>query len=527
MLFNSYVFIFLFLPITLLGFWLASRTRWTALGIWWLSFASLLFYGYWEPRYVVLLLLSIAFNFTLGRLLAAERPFPAALRKSILIGGVVGNVLTLGYYKYTNFLANTVGELTGIALQVPPIVLPLAISFFTFIQIAYLVDTYRRPGETRKDFGEYLLFVSFFPHLLAGPIVHHADLMHQFSEPEAKKLSSHNLMVGSSIFFVGLLKKTVLADSFAVFVPPVFNAAALGQSPTLIEAWTGALFYTLQLYFDFSGYSDMAIGLARMFGVYFPTNFNSPYKASSLIDFWRRWHMTLSSFLRDYIYIPLGGNRNGTLRRHVNLFLTMLIGGIWHGAGWTFVVWGALHGVYLVVNHGFGALREWRGWSPWTSTRVGGFSARALTFLAVVVGWVFFRATTVDGAGRIVAGMFGLNGFLLSPNYFRGLSELPGLGSLIAAAGLQAGDLPLLVRPVREVLVLLALGLGIVWLLPNSGELFERYHRHRGSRAPLPEVQPRWYHWRPSYAWAACIGVSAALSTAAVAGHVEFIYFQF
>ncbi|HEY8943844.1 MAG TPA: MBOAT family protein, partial [Polyangiaceae bacterium] len=431
----------------------------------------------------------------------------------------------LGYYKYANFLVGAAGDLTGSAFRLAPIVLPLAISFFTFIQIAYLVDTYRRPHETRKDFGEYLLFVTFFPHLLAGPIVHHGDLMRQFSEPSARYLRSRNLVVGASIFVVGLLKKTLLADTFSDFVPPVFDAAAAGQSPTFVEAWTGALFYTLQLYFDFSGYSDMAIGLARMFGIYFPANFDSPYKATSIVDFWRRWHITLSSFLRDYIYIPLGGNRKGKLRRYVNLFLTMLIGGIWHGAGWTFVVWGALHGTYLVVNHAFVALRERLGWNPLSSTALGTLAARAITFVAVVVGWVYFRAPSLDGAHRILAGMAGLNGVVLQRNYVSELDELGGLGSFLAGLGLRVGDLSMLLRPPRELAVLLVAGYGIAWFLPNSGQLFERFHNEK--RSDVEEGVPRWYHWQPSARWAMCIGVIAAVGLAAVAGHSEFIYFQF
>lgn len=525
MLFNSYVFIFVFLPITLFGFWIASKTRWAWLGIWWLSLASLAFYGHWAPRYIALLVGSILFNYALGRALAREISLSPIARKRVLAGGIVCNVAALGYYKYANFMVDVAADLSGASFHLSPIILPLAISFFTFIQIAYLVDTYRRPAETRKGFGEYLLFVSFFPHLLAGPIVHHGDMMRQFSEPRTRLLHANNLIVGASIFAVGLVKKTVFADTFSDFVPPVFDAAAAGESPTLVEAWTGALFYTLQLYFDFSGYSDMAIGLARMFGIYFPANFDSPYKASSIIDFWRRWHITLSSFLRDYIYIPLGGNRRGKARRYVNLFLTMLIGGIWHGAGWTFVIWGALHGSYLVINHGFSALRERLGWKPATSTFAGVFAARALTFLAVLVGWVFFRATSTESALRVLAGMAGQNGVVLQGGYLQELNELGGLGSLLATAGFTVGDLPMLQRPPREIALLLVIGYAIVWFAPNSGELFERYHNSKRTERPLTPA--RWYHWRPSYGWAMCIGVIGALGTAAVAGHSEFIYFQF
>ena len=294
--------------------------------------------------------------------------------------------------------------------------LPLGISFFTFQKIAYLVDAYR--GEVRAGgFLSFALFVTFFPQLIAGPIVHHSEVIPQFGQKSTYRPNLDNLSMGIGIFVLGLAKKTVLADSIATYATPVFRAAQAGADPTLFEAWGGALAYTFQLYFDFSGYSDMAIGLALMFNIRLPINFNSPYKATNIIDFWRRWHITLSRFLRDYLYIPLGGNRHGVARRYANLMLTMLLGGLWHGAGWTFIVWGGLHGIFLVINHFWHALGV--GSATTSGARPGsdGSAARTITFLAVMVAWVFFRAEDFDAATRILAGMAGLNGVQLPASY--------------------------------------------------------------------------------------------------------------
>jgi alginate O-acetyltransferase complex protein AlgI len=535
LLFNSYVFLFAFLPATLLGFWLASRHSGESLrprlGLWWLNAASLFFYAWWAPRYTVLLLVSVLFNFGIGRFIArppggaVERPFPS--RRAMLRLGVVGNLAALGYFKYANFFVDTVNQVSGAGVQLATIVLPLGISFFTFTQIAYLVDSYRRPHDSGGDFGDYLLFVLFFPHLLAGPIVHHGQLMPQMRTPAFQRLRAHNLVVGGAIFLVGMAKKVLGADTFVALVGPVFAAATAGQQVTVVEAWMGALAYTLQLYFDFSGYSDMAIGLARMFGIQFPRNFDSPYKATSIVDFWRRWHITLSSFLRDYLYIQLGGNRKGPARRYLNLFLTMLLGGLWHGAGWTFVIWGALHGCYLVVNHAFASLRGALGLEPRASTRAGKLAAGALTFLAVVVGWVYFRAPTVSGANRLLVAMAGGADVVLPPKR-GGLLGRVGLEQVAAGWGVRFGELPLLAMPVDMAVLQMLVAFAVVWLLPNSGQMFERYlvEAPPGETADTtPNV--RWYHWRPTLLWGVGLGVLLTLSLAAVAGKTEFIYFQF
>ena len=308
----------------------------------------------------------------------------------------------LGYYKYFNFAVDQFNWLLGTDYHIGKILLPLAISFFTFQQIAYLVDSYRAEIE-EHSFMHYCLFVTFFPQLIAGPIVHHKEMLPQFAKPETFRFSAFHVAVGLTLFSVGLFKKVVLAAGVAVYATPFFNAVDAGQPLTGFEAWLGALSYTLQLYFDFSGYSDMALGLARLFGIRLPENFNSPYKATSIVDFWRRWHITLSRFLRDYLYIPLGGNRKGPKRRYVNLFLTMLLGGMWHGAGWNFMIWGALHGTYLVINHAWSTAR-----SQWIAAPIGRAETVfywLVTMLAVIVSWVYFRAETLAGANQMLLAM--------------------------------------------------------------------------------------------------------------------------
>ncbi|HEY5293664.1 MAG TPA: MBOAT family protein [Burkholderiales bacterium] len=491
MLFNSYAFLFGFLPVVLLLYFLAGR-RSALAAIGFLAAASLFFYGWWNPRYLLLLCGSVIFNYLVGRRLA-QSAGRARGDQAMLWLGIAGNLTVLGAYKYASFFAVNANALAGLSLPIPHIVLPLGISFFTFTQIAYLVDAYRK--EVREyRFIHYGLFVTFFPHLLAGPVLHHAEVMPQFARAGTFRFNAENFAVGLTIFAIGLFKKVVLADGIAEFATPVFDAAGRGVTLTLLAAWGGALSYTFQLYFDFSGYSDMAIGLARLFGIVFPANFNSPYKAASIIDFWRRWHMTLSRFLRDYLYIPLGGGRCHPLRRHANLMATMLLGGLWHGAGWTFVIWGGLHGLYLVANH---------GWREVQMRWLGGYAlprafAQLLTFLAVAVAWVFFRADSFSAARVVLEGMAGLHGISKADPYYYGAPQLKGLLLMFV----------------------------IAWGLPNAQQLL---HRYRPVIATYADeiLAPGRLSWRPSAAWAL---LTAVLLLAAVVNltHVsEFLYYQF
>ena len=511
MLFNSFSFIFIFLPSALLGYFALGRygsLRWAGL---WLILSSLTFYAVWNPWYLLLIAGSIAANYACGiGIIAAKEGNSRLSPRLILTLGVAFNLIVLGYYKYANFFVDNCRALFDVSWNLPSVVLPLAISFFTFTQIAYLVDAFH--GVTKEhDFLHYALFVSFFPHLIAGPIVSYRRLMPQFAERTAAHLQTTNLAAGFSLFALGLAKKVLIADKLAPLSKMLFDDPAL--SPTLVAAWVGALAYTFQLYFDFSAYSDMAIGLARMFNVRFPLNFNSPYKALDISDFWRRWHMTLSHFLRDHLYIPLGGNRKGGARRYLNLMVTMLLGGLWHGAGWTFVVWGGLHGLYLVTHHAWDQqVRNIRmlqriGW------KVGGW---ALTFLAVVVAWVFFRAHSLTQAGIILAGMIGQHDLGLPPQW------APYFSHLGVHAQNHFADLPGTLPHAMPLLYLVA-AVCIAFFAPNADEIFriaERYSDHSGTKLSARL-------WRISPAWALGTGALLAAAILELESLSEFLYFRF
>lgn len=395
MLFNSYEFLLVFLPLTLIIFYALAKFRSMAAKIF-LIFASLCFYSYWDIRNLPVLLFSIFANYVCGYALSRKRS------KKILLLGIAFNLFFLGYYKYTDFLISNVNLLFDSRLALQHIVLPLGISFFTFTQTAYLVDVYR--GETREyTKSDYFLFVTIFPHLIAGPILYHKDMIPQFSQEERYKLDYKNMVHGIIWFVIGLVKKVIIADKLAVYANLAFNSV---DKLKILDAWCGSLAYTLQLYFDFSGYSEMAIGLGLMFNFNLPLNFNLPYRACSIIDFWRRWHITLSAFLKNYLYIPLGGNRTGHHLR--NILLTMFLGGLWHGAGWTFIFWGTLHGIFICANH------LWRK----TGCSLPRWLAWLLTFNAVNLAWIFFRADNFPQALKIIRAMGDLSSFALPSSIF-------------------------------------------------------------------------------------------------------------
>jgi D-alanyl-lipoteichoic acid acyltransferase DltB (MBOAT superfamily) len=369
----------MFMPITTLLFGLIARGGNGSATQLLLITASLFFYAWWNPAYLVLLSASIFFNYALCLAIRSPR---TQHPKGLLTLAVAANLGVLGYYKYFPWLSGRSIEL------------PLAISFFTFQQIAFLVDAYRHRTAERALFINYVSCVTFFPHLIAGPLVNYRDLYPQFSHAKDLRLRAQNLAVGLAVFGIGLAKKVLIADVFKSYADPVFDAGVNLGEVTWIDAWLATGCYTFQIYFDFSGYSDMAIGLSRIFGITLPANFLSPYKAASVSEFWKRWHITLSSFLRDYLYIPLGGNRKGAFRLYLNLWITMLLGGLWHGAGWGFVVWGALHGFYLCVNHAFRS-----------AFKVPQVLKVAVTFVAVAIAWVFFRAPNVEVAWTLLTKM--------------------------------------------------------------------------------------------------------------------------
>jgi alginate O-acetyltransferase complex protein AlgI len=387
MLFNSPLYLFLFLPLTVTGYHVLARLGSFQLARLWLLLASLFFYSYWNIAYLPLLLSSIAVNYGVGRLLLQWRRG----RRALLVAGIVANLGLLVYFKYSDFLLEIISQLGISQHSMLNLVLPLAISFYTFQQIAYLVDCYRREVES-YDLAGYSLFVAFFPQLVAGPIVHHREMMPQFLHQTRADLGGQQLTTGLVILLIGLFKKIVIADQLALYADAGFgNPGELN----VINAWCTSLAYSLQLYFDFSAYSEMAIGAALMLGIRLPINFNSPYKATDIRDFWRRWHMTLSRWLRDYVYIAVGGNRRTARRTYANLLLTFVLGGIWHGAGWTFLLWGVMHGMAVCLH------RLWQRFGRPMPAVVGWI----LTLLFVNFAWVYFRADSIADANTLVSRM--------------------------------------------------------------------------------------------------------------------------
>ena len=492
MLFTSPVFLFGFLPVVLLGFHVLRRFGRNILLVLWLLAASMVFYAWWSPYFLVLLIASMLANYYLGYgIQRAEGP----ARKALFTLGISGNLALLAYFKYADFFIDALNNVAGADLPLLHVVLPLGISFFTFQKIAYLADIHARHARTRR-LADFALFVFFFPQLIAGPIVHHSEVMPQFrllgreeahDRQKSRALAWENSAVGLTIFLIGLVKKVVVADQIARYVSPIYAAAAHEPAVGFVLAWQAALGYTVQLYFDFSGYSDMAIGLARLFGIRLPANFNSPYASLSVIDFWRRWHMTLSRFLRDYVYIPLGGNRHGPARRYINLMATMVLGGFWHGAGWTFILWGTLHGLYLLIAH---------AWESFARVRLPAPATWGLTLIAIIVAWVIFRAPDLHSAGVILTGLAG----------FQGLHH----------PGANTGEAPIVI------LISIALLVACVFL-PNTQQIMRAYRPVLGTippaRMPL--------RWRPAVPYAA-LGALAAVAVMLLSWETsEFLYFQF
>lgn len=510
MLFNSYGFIFAYLPITLIGFFLLAKHS-PRLSITWLVAASLFFYGWWNPAFVWLIAISIAVNYTFGYLICHGRRKSSRHVKKILISALAINLLFLAYFKYANYFIENISYITGVSYLHLDIVLPLGISFFTFTQIAFLVDVYR--GVVKEyNFLHYALFVTYFPHLIAGPVLHHKQMIPQFSQATIYRINIQNINIGLTIFIIGLAKKVLLADQFSLYANPIFDISAKGSHPMFMEAWVGALAYTLQLYFDFSGYSDMAIGLSRMFNIKLPLNFNSPYKAESVIEFWKRWHMTLSAFLRDYLYVPLGGNRKGGSRRYVNLMVTMVLGGLWHGAGWTFVVWGGIHGIYLMINHGW---RNLIGPHDAPSFRSAAFNI-LVTFIAVVIAWVPFRSHDFQTALNMWSGMLGFHGISLPQSIGSRLPEF--LHHFFVADGLA----PLTALNTIEIFIAIPMGLIMIWCFPNTQQWLARHQPAWDVVVPV-----KMYAWKFSVRYGIAAGVLLAISLMFLTRESAFLYFQF
>ena len=509
MVFSSFPFIFAFLPLALLGFWATARFSTRAAGVW-LVLASLGFYAYWRLDFLPLLLISIAFNFTISLVLTRTESRPR-LQNAVLLMGIAADLLALFYYKYAVGLSSFFGFQTVAGVPFWEIVLPLGISFFTFTQIGYLVDVKQGVAKTR-DLLSYVLFVTFFPHLIAGPILHNREMMPQFADKATYRFSGSNLAVGLTIFAIGLAKKVLLADPLAGDVALHFAHPAAGG---LFASWYAVIAYSLQLYFDFSGYSDMAIGLARMFNIRFPLNFNSPYKATTVIDYWQRFHMTLTRFITMYIFSPIAlwvtrwRDRHGldnsrrasaTPGGFLSLvagptLITMGLAGVWHGAGTQYLIFGLLHGSYITVNHAmriFFPAPKKPAPKPW-AVETGAHAAKVLAvYVAALVGFAFFRAASTGAGFEILAGMAGLH----------------GVGEAL---------------PRTTVLQIAALFV-IVWFAPNTQQIMSRYEPALGRAAVNPY---RRLVWQPGAGWAFAAGTIGALGILALGGTTEFLYFQF
>ena len=515
MLFNSYEFIFLFVPLTLLGFWGARRLAGLRLAIAWTVLASLAFYAWWNPLYIPLLVGSTLLNFQLGRWLATA----TRSRKALLVTGLVWNIGLLAYFKYYDFFVSNLNDVTGLELPLLHIAVPLAMSFFTFQKIAYLVDVYR--GEvavTRLD--DFLFFVTFFPQLITGPIIHYRDIVPQVERLPPRGISFTDLSVGLTLFSIGLFKKVVLADGIGLQAGQLFRAAAAGENLDLVLAWTAALSYTFQLYFDFSAYSDMATGVARLFGIRLPQNFDSPLKSASMLELWRRWHMTLSRFLRDYIYFPLGGGRQSLARKCFNLSVTFMVSAIWHGAGWTFLVFGVYQSVVVIINVLWSEFRSRLGW-VWQGGWWVHCSAVALTFVSWVFGMVVFRADSVATASRLWAGMLGANGAQL-PQHWQ--PTLGPFATFIQTLGIEFASAPRMLQ--AQHLIWIGALAAITFLLPNVYAITAKFE-------PVVSVDHKampaasGLQWRPNLLWAFVVATMAFLAVVNMSNISEFLYRQF
>jgi D-alanyl-lipoteichoic acid acyltransferase DltB (MBOAT superfamily) len=545
MLFNSSEFLFAFLPATLLGFYLLGTVS-RGSAIRWLILASLVFYASWRPVNVLIIAPSVVINFALARILGRLNEGEGSRHTSgaVLLLGISFNVVFLGIFKYTDFISGTINDVFGTDLVLRHIILPLGISFITFQKIAFLIDVHA--GRVKSfTFQDYCTFVLFFPQLIAGPIVHYREMMPQFHAASCR-FDKENFAIGLTLLAFGLFKKVVFADQIALLVTPIYNNAAAGDQTSFVLAWMAAIGFTLQIYFDFSGYTDMALGVARFFGIRLPPNFNSPLRASNIIDYWLRWNMTLTRFLTGYLYNPLVlwltrrrlakgkpgfGGRNQTVGGFVSLLVvptlvTMFISGLWHGAGYGFIVWGLLHGCYLTINHGWRVVAA-RLWPERRSyDRVMKPTGLVLTFVSVTTAMVFFRAPTITSAIDLVKGIIGLNGIALPQALFDHLGPLTsafhGMG-VIAAESRNSQDF---VKTAIWICFLMFVALAC----PNTLEILARYE-------PALSVKPQQtkpvvgrtkiLEWGPSLPWAIAVSVIAGIAIVSIGGPSEFLYWQF
>lgn len=530
MLFNSYVFIFAFLPIVLIGFEIARRRLDKTSVLAWIILCSLFYYSWWEPKFLLLILVTVSVNVLFAKQLVG-RSSSLLYRKSILTISILFNIGLLGYYKYSGFIITNINQLMNGDYSIAEVMLPIGISFITFQIIAFQVDAYRGKVERFKIL-EFGFFVTFFPQLIAGPIVHHSEVIPQLANLNTRK-RVNDVAIGSCIFIVGLFKKVVVADTLAVYADAGYMSVAAGQSLDFASAWIAVLSYSFQLYFDFSGYSDMAVGLARIFGIKLPVNFFSPYKSASIIEFWRRWHITLSRFLRDYLYIPLGGNRVSRPRQQLNVALVMLLGGLWHGASWNFVIWGAVHGGLLAINHGWRRTPFMK--SKWMHSKPIKPVLIAITFLCVTLAWVPFRASSLTEAVLMFDFLF--PNFLNAAPWqsllemfnaqFVDVWSIQNVLTWLKAAELWPNPMPenylaISALPAGLVLSLIAL---FVFGAPNTYQIFEKFDPAIWSKSD--QVDGKYGLSKIGFPHTMLLGFMLVLSILGLSRVSPFLYFQF
>ena len=495
MLFSTYEFILVFLPVTLALYYLLGLWSTRAANLWLLA-ASVFFYGWWDVRYVPLLAFSILWNYAAGLALARAEG-KTVLRRVLLFLAVAVNLALLGWFKYADFFITTANRVIHTGWNLRKIILPLGISFYTFQAISYVADVYLGRTKAERSLLNLALYISLFPQLIAGPIVDHKSMIPQFFDPEKHRINWEKFSAGITLFSFALFKKIVIADSLSPVVAHVFSEP---DTLTMLDAWIGVLSYSLQLYFDFSAYSEMAIGLGKMLNIDFPSNFDSPYQAVSMIDFWRRWHITLGSWIRNYIYIPLGGNRKGQARKMLNLFIAMAACGFWHGAGLKYIAWGMMHGGFLIVNH------LWRAFAKERNLRLPKIASAVLTFACVASGWAVFRAGSLKSGFKIIGTMFSLGKFALPAG-----GKVENMFSFLYYFDVQFIDMSSYPKPPSLLVPLLMLFSVLAFCLPSAQKIVEA-------------------RFKPGWKWLFITLCALFYPLYAIAGNAslsEFLYFQF
>ena len=513
MLFNSYEFIFIFLPICILGFYLINNSRYTNYSYVWIFLCSIFFYLWWNIYFILLILLTIGINHYLGNLIIAKR------EKKYFIFGILFQLFILGYFKYKNFFLENLNLISSNNFEIEQIILPLGISFFTFKHILYLVECYKESNKSHYSLLDYSTYITFFPHLIAGPLSKPKEILPQIKKK--KYVNLNNLNLGLILFFIGLFKKVVLADTFASYSDDPFNAVDNGYQISFFESWLSMISFSLQIYFDFSGYTDMATGLAKIFGITLPINFNSPYKSKSIIEFWRKWHITLSRFLKECVYIPLGGNRNGRYISFLYILITMLVGGLWHGASWNFVIWGFFHAILIIINHTYNLVFKKK--ENYIFQNLINIIKVAFTFFFVSFGWIIFKTSSMMSAKIFFSGLFGLNGFALNPNLEKYVNDTLFLNLLDV-------EFKNIFYYGSSQIYFIIVGLFVVFLMPNTLELMKNY------KIVLPfDGQKKLYKknkmdifFKFNTKWAIFVAFITVCAITALSNvSREFIYYQF